>query len=326
MGTEQVRALNYLEQGESSLSRFPIEGRSMTYSASDSITDSAAGGSALSTGVKTPNGYVACNADGSANETLVEWAEKRGKSTGIVVTVPLTNATPADFYAHVTSRKMEKEIARQFVYSGIDFAVGGYKDYFIAENRDDGQNLLDTLQQRGYKVVDNISELEQIKSAPVVALLSEKDPPHADQRGNWTTLSVCKALEILEKDPDGFFLMVEGSQIDWACHVNDFPYMVQEILDFDKAVSIAYHYAETHPGTLVVVTADHETGGLQIGSEIDNLSAEQAKEKIADYVKWDRKGHSGKDVGIYAFGPGAEHFQGRMENTDIFKKIIELYK
>lgn len=327
MGSEQVRALQYIKGGAPGvMTQFPYSGWSRTYSLSDSITDSAAGGSALSTGKKTINHFVACNQDGSPNETLLEWAEKHGKATGIVVTVPITNATPADFYAHVTSRKMEEEIARQLVGSGIDFAVGGYRNYFLPEKRKDGQNLIDSLVARHYQVVTSTEEVAQLQQLPAVGLLTEKNPPKAVKRGNWTEVAVNKALQLLSSDADGFFLMIEGSQIDWACHFNNFKHLRSELLDFDRAVQLAYEYAQTHPNTLVIVTADHETGGLRINRRIDRLSPEKAQKKVRHFVRWKKFYHTNTNVPVYAFGPGAELFQGTMENTDIFSKIVRIWK
>lgn len=327
MGPEQVRTLQYIKNGEPGvMTQFPYSGWSMTYSLSDSITDSAAGGSALSTGKKTINGYVACNKDGSANETLLEWAEKQGKATGIVVTIGITNATPADFYAHVTSRKMEEEIAEQMVYSGVDFAVGGCRNYFLPNKRKDGKNLIDTLKNRNYQVVSCVHGLSKVQQLPAVGLLSPKNAPKAAKRGNWTEVAVNKALQLLETDEDGFFLMIEGSQIDVACHYNNFNYMCGELLDFDKAVQIAYDYAKTHPNTLVIVTADHETGGLHFDNDVDKLSAAQAKQKVRKYAHWKKLYHTNANVPVYAFGPGAELFQGVMENIDIPAKILQIWK
>lgn len=327
MGPEQVRTLQYIKGGEPGvMTQFPFSGWSRTYSLSDSITDSAAGGSALSTGKKTINHYVACNADGSANETLLEWAEKRGKATGIVVTVPITNATPADFYAHVTSRKMEEEIARQLVYSGIDFAVGGYRNYFLPNKRKDGQNLIDSLTARNYQVVGTTEEVAQLQQLPAVGLLTDKNPPRAAGRGNWTEVAVNKALQLLSTDEDGFFLMIEGSQIDWGCHANNFNYMCGELLDFDRAVKIAYEFAQSHPNTLVIVTADHETGGLHYSSNISKVSAEPSQQKVRKYAHWKKFYHTKTNVPVYAFGPRAELFQGTMENIDIHAKILQIWK
>ncbi|MCQ2279877.1 MAG: alkaline phosphatase, partial [Bacteroidales bacterium] len=266
------------------------------------------------------------NEAGSANETLLEWAEKRGKATGIVVTVPITNATPADFYAHVTSRKMEEEIARQLVYSGIDFAIGGYRNYFLPQKRKDGLNLIDSLTARNYQVVSSTQEVAQLEQLPAVGLLTDKNPPRAAQRSDWTEVAVNKALQLLSTDEDGFFLMIEGSQIDWGCHANNFNYMCGELLDFDRAVQIAYNFAQSHPNTLVIVTADHETGGLRINRKVDKLSAEQAKKKVRNYASWKKFYHTNTNVPVYAFGPGAELFQGVMNNIDIYSKIVKIWK
>lgn len=326
MGVEQVRSLQYTSGQPAVMTQFPHQGWSMTYSLSDSITDSAAGGSALSTGKKTVNGYVAYNKDDTQNETLLEWAEGHGKSTGIVVTVPITHATPATFYAHVPSRKMDQEIAHQLVYSGVDFAVGGNWCYFRPEKRTDSKNLIDSLKARNYQVVFHTDELSKIEQLPVVALLTESDPPKAAERGDWTTIAVNKALDLLSTDTNGFFLMIEGSQIDWACHNNDFPHLAAEMEDFNKAVALSYEFAQSHPGTLVIVTADHETGGLTFDKKINRLSPKKQKKKVTKFIHWSTGGHTATNVPIYAYGPGSFLFEGVMENTDIPHKILKIWK
>lgn len=326
MGAEQVRSMKYTTGEASIVSQFPHQGWSMTYSLRDSVTDSAAGGSALSTGKKTINGRIADNEDGTPNETLLEWAEKHGKSTGIVVTVPITHATPAAFYAHAPSRKMDQEIANQLVYSGVDFAVGGNWCFFRPEKRTDSKNLIDSLKARNYQVVFNTDELAKIQQLPAVALLTESDPPKVEDRGDWTTIAVTKALDLLSTDTNGFFLMIEGSQIDWGCHNNDFNQMAAEMADFNKAVTLAYQFAQNHPETLVIVTADHETGGLTFDKKIDRLSPKKQQKKVLKYIHWNTGGHTAAHVPIYAFGPGSSLFEGVMENTDIPHKILKIWK
>lgn len=326
MGAAQVRSMQYAYGQTSVVGQFPYHGWATTYSLSDSITDSAAGGSALSTGKKTINKHISDNADGTPNETLLEWAKSHGKSTGIVVTVPITHATPAAFYAHVCNRAKDEEIARQLVYCGVDFAVGGNRRFFRPEKRTDEQNLLDSLKARNYKLVFDTKELAHIQKLPLIGLLSEDDPPKAGERGDWTTIAVTKALDLLRTDTNGFFLMIEGSQIDWGCHNNDFEHLAAEMLDFDKAVRIAYDFAQNHPGTLVVVTADHETGGLTYDKKMDKLSPKKRAKKMHKYIHWSTGGHTATNVPVYAYGPGAAQFEGAMDNTDIPHKILKIWK
>lgn len=326
MGPTQVQTLQYLKGGEPGvMTQFPYKGFSRTYSLTDSITDSAAGGSALSTGKKTPNGHIATDADGNPNENIVEWVSKHNNmGTGIIVTSHITDATPADFYAHDTSRKSQEEIARQLVYSDLDFVLGGYLNYFLPEKRKDHQNLIDTLDLKGFTIFRNYDEFYFGLAAKVFALLTPEKPPKASERGEWLANGMYKAFEVLGRHTNGFFLMVEGSQIDWACHYNDFEHFAQEILEFDQAVKIAYEFALRDEETLVIVTADHETGDMKLDPAIKKVNKKNVAEQVEKYVSWGRKNHTGKNVNVFAFGPGAELFQGTMENTDINLKIKEL--
>lgn len=323
MGMAQVNTLYYLNPN-SALWQFPYRGTSMTYCLSDSITDSAAGGSALSTGKKTTKGYIALNRDSTANETLMEWAIKQKMATGIVVTSAMTDATPASFYAHVPNRSQYEEIAKQFIYSNIDFAVGGYLNNFLPNKRKDKLNLIDSLEQKGYQIIYSLEDLLKATDMKTVGFLSEKKPPKAAKRGNWLAEATRQALEKLAKDPQGFVLMIEGSQIDWACHVNDYKYFKQEILDFDRAIKVVYDFAKTNQETLVVVTADHECGGMTLSPRINNLSKEKAARYLVNYVLFSSLYHTNADVPVFSFGPGADNFQGKMNNIDIHDKIIRL--
>lgn len=322
MGQEQVHALSLLRNDSTvNMKTFPYSGISKTYSLNDSITDSAAGGSALSTGKKTCNGYLAFNQDSTANETLFEEARRYGKATGFVVSCPMTHATPASFYAHVDSRNKSEEIARQLLHAQLDFAVGGQYNHF--NSRKDGQNLLDSLKNSGYQMVYSVTDLQQLVSGKAMAILSERKPGDVNVRGDWMRTGLRKALELLSQNKNGFVLMVEGSQIDWACHANSFSHFAEEIIEFDDLVGMAKAFAEADGETLVVVTADHETGGMKVLPQADK-KREKAVKKVRKYVKFTRVIHSGVPVNVFAFGPGAEHFQGIMENTAIHDEISRL--
>ena len=324
MGQEQVHALSLLRNDSTvHMKTFPYSGLSKTYSLSDSITDSAAGGSALSTGKKTVNGYLAVNRDSTPNETLFEEARRYGKATGFVVSCPMTHATPAAFYAHVNNRNKSEEIAWQLLHAQLDFAVGGQSSHF--NDRKDGLNLLDSLKASGYQMAYTVEELQQVSSEKSMAILSGRKPGGVEERGDWMRIGLRKALEMLSRDRDGFVLMVEGSQIDWACHANLFSRFAEEIIEFDDLVGMARAFAEADGETLVVVTADHETGGMKVLPKADR-KREKAVKKVRKYVKFTRVIHSGTPVNVFAFGPGAEHFQGVMENTEIHDRISQLMR
>lgn len=327
MGPAQVNTLRYLKaEGESAIWKFPYRGTSMTYCLSDSITDSAAGGSALATGKKTTKGYLSINTDSTANETLLEWANQRNMATGIVVTCGLTHATPASFYAHCSDRDAYEEIAKQFTFSNIDYAVGGYLNNFLPDKRKDGLNLIDSLKQQGYTIIYSLDELLQHSDLQTIGILSKKQPPKASKRHNWLTTATQQALAALSKSEQGFVLMIEGSQIDWACHVNNYSYFKDEILDFDNAVQVVYDFAQTNKETLVIVTADHETGGMKISPDIKKLAADKAAKYLVNYVSFSKLYHTNTDVPIFSYGPGAELFTGQLNNIDIHHKIIQLLK
>lgn len=303
------------------LERAHAVGLCKTYSANNRITDSAAAGTALATGYKTNNGMIGVTPDGIAHPSIREKAEKAGMATGVIATYPVTNATPAAFVAHVDNRHKEDEIATYYLSNQLDIFFGGGSKRF--DQRADSLNLLDTLRQRGYTVAYTLDELENISEGKVALLPTEGSmPSELDGRGSFLPQATSKALEILTNNAkdDGFFIMVEGSQIDGKAHGHDLQAMLAEIYDFDSAVAIAFDYADTHPGTLVVVTADHETGGLTIvnGNRTFDLHDHQV-----DYA-WTTGGHTGGMVPLFAYGTGAEYFSGVMENTDVPKIMCRL--
>lgn len=285
-----------------------------TFSATDYVTDSAASGTAIATGTKTYNGAIGVNTDKQPIENIREWSEKRGMATGVVSTSAVTHATPAAFVAHVTKRTDYEGIAEDFTESNIDVFIGGGYDHFA--KRKDGKDLLKVLKDKGYTVADNIADTENIRKGKLACLTAPKHNPKVTERGDLLPRASVKAIDILSKSTNGFFLMIEGSQIDWGGHQNDLPYIVTELLDFDKTVGEVLKFAANDKETLVIVTADHETGGLAItGGDIDKGKVEG---------KFTTTHHSGLVVPIMAFGPGADQFRGFMDNTDISKKIKTL--
>jgi alkaline phosphatase len=292
MGAEHVWAAWLSNKGKLNITTLPVTGFSITTSASHTVTDSAAGGTAIACGCKTRNGQLGIDADGGHLESLAEKMRKAGKSTGIVVTKSVTDATPAAFYAHVKSRHDTSAIAGALVDAGFEVVAGGGEGDFTPAQRD-----------------------KLAASSQLFELAAAGDCEPAGKRGAWLPLTVQKALQILEKDKDGFFLMVEGSRIDLSAHVNDLPETVRETLDFDKAVGVVLEWMRTHPDTLLVVTADHQTGGLSL------LNGDKAAGSVKAHFSTFR--HSGVSVPVYAAGCGAQSFTGVQDNSELAGKILQ---
>jgi alkaline phosphatase len=281
-------------------------GLSMTSSASNFITDSGAGATAISIGEKTQNRMIGVGPDSMARETLLEFYKKQGKSTGIVVTCGLTHATPAAFYAHVPSRYMDKEIAEHFYQGSVDIAIGG--DYPLYSEK--------SLKKAGYSVALGLDEIQETSCPRFVGFYSkDKEVPSISKgRGDFLTASTQKALTVLnQNDSAGFFMLVEGSQIDWGGHANDLKYTVEEALDFDRCIEAVLNFAREDGQTLVIITADHETGGLSlVNYNTDSTSAVGA---------WSTHEHTGIPVPVFASGPGSSLFIGSYQNSEIYYKI-----
>lgn len=233
----------------------------------DAITDSAAGATAYACGIKTRNGAIGVDAEGRPCETVLERARLLGKRTGLVVTSQITHATPASFYAHVASRKQTADIAKAYLPSNgqrlIDLAFGGGADDF-------SPGLRHALQIAGVQLLHQPAQLATLKQLPVLATFAAGGLPMAiDRTTAIPSLAAMtdRALQLLDNREQGFFLLVEGSQIDWASHANDIVGTLSEMQSFADAIAVARRYAEAHPDTLLVITADHETGGLSLGRD-----------------------------------------------------------
>ena len=317
MGLAQLYAGMTESETPLAVEEFPYTGISKTYSANNYVTDSAAGGTALACGQKTDNGMIGVTPDGSPIYSTLHILAQNGWATGLVVTSSITDATPASFVAHQPKRSMHEEIAADFMTYTPDIFVGGGRKYF--DERKDDRNLLTELAGNGYDVADNLDEVLRSESPKIVGLLAQDGMPSMlDKRGDMLPLATEKAIKTLSRNPKGFFLMVEGSQIDWQAHGNKTEGVVAETIDFDKAVRKALDFARADGNTLVIVTADHETGGMAIAG--GSISKNEVK---ADFST---KNHSAIPVIVYAYGPGAEQFSGIMENTAMKGKILDLMK
>jgi alkaline phosphatase len=274
-----------------------VAGTVSTYMSDSIITDSASAATAFSTGHKTSDGFISVGPKtddlltgfmptAEAYDplaTVLEGAKLTRKSTGLVATSRITHATPAAYASHIHDRNMENEIMEQMVYQDLDVVLGGGKRHLLPEaeggKRTDGENLVNVLLDRGYQFVETKSELDAVNSGKVWGMFAsshmEADIDRAEFAPEQPSIAEMtqKALDILSNDRDGFFLMVEGSQVDWAGHANDPVYMVTDFLAFDDAVGVALDFAKNDRQTLVIVFPDHNTGGMSIGSYYQDTNA-----------------------------------------------------
>jgi alkaline phosphatase len=384
-----------------------LVGSASTYPAriSGLVTDSAAGATALATGFKTYNGAIALDVDKNSVETVLEFAKKQGKKTGVVVTSQINHATPASYLTHNENRKNYNEIADSYLDNTIkaDVYLGGGWKYFLRDDR----NLIDEFKASGFQYIDNYNLLNSLKAnTPVIGLFADKGLPSAldDINSNRLSTMTQTAIKQLEND-EGYFLLVEASQIDWAGHSNDIVTAMAEMSDLAKTMVYLEEYVKQNPDTLVVLTADHSTGGLTVGangkyewhpevlrtmkSSPESIANKLSKNKItkniltellnfnvtekevkqikaakvmaieksitykrlnnkknskskkpsmsniiASSIKkiidvrtntgWTSDGHTAIDVPVHTLGKNSEVFKGKMDNTDIAKKIFLL--
>lgn len=303
-------------RGQLWLENAQYTGLSKTWCTNRLVCDSGSGGTALATGQKTCYHAVGTDPQGNPLTTLCDLAKAKGKSAGIAVTCRLWDATPCDFSCHNLDRDKEKELIGDYPTSGLDYAFGGGAKYFT--NRADGRDIFKELEANGYHVSRTWDDLAAWKSGKVFAVPYDVDTPLPDERGDLLARASLKGIELLNQNRNGFFMMVEGSQLDDYGHFNQLDLLMKETLDFDQTIGKMMKWAAQDGETLVVVTADHETGGLTL------VDGNKDEGKVT--CCFSTKSHSGVMVPVYAFGPGSEQFSGIMENTDIFKKIKALMK
>jgi alkaline phosphatase len=345
MGFGAVSSLLLSMEEKTGFEKAPVIGLSETCSANNYVTDSPAGGTALATGTRTCNGFLGVGPDSVQLESLLKKAQKMGKKTGIVVNTTLTEATPGAFYAGVTSRKESYKIAEQFTESGVDVAIGAGLSAFI--NRPDSVDMTAVLIEKGYNVYLDWKSVLETQSDKFVGILDMGDV-HRRNKKSTTTASaaegqeVClaaqlaategnadttrfsepteylhkactKALSVLEKDaPQGFFLMVESAIIDGYGHNNDSEGMIEEMKELDQTLKTLIAYVDKHPNTLLVVTADHETGGTGVAYKSHEVNQPEGL-----HLNFSTKGHTGTVVPIFAYGAGAENFRGIFQNREL---------
>jgi len=353
MGFGAVSSLLLSEDSVTGFEQAPVIGLSETCSANNYVTDSPAGGTALACGIRTKNGYLGVDPEGKPLTSILRKAQAMGKRSGIVVNTVLTEATPAAFYAGVTSRSMSFDIAKQFTESGVDVAIGAGLEPFI--KRPDSLDLTATLINKGYDVHLDWKTVLNTTSKKFVGILPMDDVHRRNESGNTTAgaadgAEVClaaklaasseengdttrlseptvylekataKALEVLSNDNrQGFFLMIESAIIDGYGHNNDSEGMIEEMKEFDNTLRQLVAYVNQHPETLLVVTADHETGGTGV-----SYKSYEVGSTTPVLLSFSTKGHTGTVVPVFAYGAGAEAFAGIMKNTDLPKKIEEI--
>ncbi|MDX1326235.1 MAG: alkaline phosphatase [Arenibacter sp.] len=326
-GLSQISAAFYFKETSPNFARFNSIGLINTASSRQNITDSAAGATAFASGIKTYNGAIGVANDSSEVKTLVEIVSPKNIKTGVVATSSIQHATPASFYAHVINRGLYEDIAVDMVDSDIDFFAGGGRKFF--NKRKDGQNLLGDLEAKGFGIdtlaLGNFEEVKQYSKMAYILAEDSMDPV-AKGRGDFLPKATELGIQFLNKDEEhsNFFIMIEGSQIDWGGHANDADYLISELIDFDDAIGVALDFAEKDGNTLVLVTGDHETGGFTLSST--PKQTEEGK-SYSDYNEitgtFSTTGHSATLIPVFAYGPGSEAFSGVYENTEIFHKIME---
>lgn len=278
-------------------------------------TDSAAAATAIACGVKTFNGWLGFDGDLNEMDSLIDVSKELNKKTGLVTTVTITHATPAAFAAHSADRGRESDIAIQMMKQDIDVLMGGGRNNFEQET-DNGLTLIeDAKNEKGYTYVSNLQDMNKADGDKLLGLFTETGPlPYDRDRDKDTIPSLSqmtqKAIDTLSKGEDGFFLMVEGGKIDTAGHANDKENNIGETLAFDEAVKVALDFAKKDKNTLVIVTADHETGDLKA----DDL------EDITTY-KFNSGNHTSARVSLFAYGPASDRFNRDIENNEIFTII-----
>ncbi len=317
MGTAQLYAGMTTSNQLYNLLKFPYSGFSITFSADNYITDSAAGGTAIACGVKTNNGMIGETPDKTAVASIVEIAHKKGLATGVLSTSAITHATPASFVAHNSGRGNYEDIARDFLNGTVDVFIGGGEDHF--RKRADGKDLTLDLKAQGYDMVTTLESLKASTSPKIAGLLAKEHMPKASEgRQGMLEEMTRKAIGTLSKNKDGFFMMVEGSMIDWGAHEMNIDYVTSEMTDMDKAIGVALDFARKNGETLIVATADHETGGL-------SLTGGSLKEHTVT-ANFAGTNHTGVMVPILSYGPGAENFSGIHDNTFFLETFLNLLK
>ncbi len=312
MGLAQMYAAYTAMSGQLNLFNMLNIGFAKTASSDSYITDSAGGATAIATGRKTNNRFIGVDQAGKPHPAIPDLIHSRGMKSALISSGDITDATPACFYAHQPERSRSEAIAADFLNSPVSILIGGNYDAFAA--RKDGRNLVSELGRKGYRVASQFAALDTLSSGQFVVLDSKAVVARSKGRGDFLTRSLNKTIATLGQNEKGFFIMAEGAQIDWGGHANQMSYVVQEMLDFDRMVGEAMKFADEDGETLVIVTADHETGGLSL------LDGDFEQGYVAGHFS--TGDHSAVAVPVFAYGPHSLDFRGVYENTEIFRRSM----
>ena len=335
MGLNQVTAYRIAKGGpnySTAFDKFPFSGLVKVHSFDNLITDSAASATALSSGTKTKNRYLGVDSNGDDVELITEILLRKGFITGLVATSEITHATPAGFAIHNISRYNTDEIAKSMYESKNHILMGGGKDFFVPKSnggqREDEINLVDQI-KNGNIYIDSKKALMSFKGeakkrifglfAKEGLIRSESEPSLLDM----FEFTLDQSTKMVDQNRcSGFFIMAEGSQIDWAGHENDFDYQFEEMDEFNNVVGRALEFAKSRDDTLLIVLSDHETGGLLI--EMDELRRKPSSSMIVSWNTALEEGtHTGAMIPAFSYGPGAINFTGVIDNTDVFFSLKE---
>lgn len=349
------------QNGDLVMNKMQVTGLVHTDSAdtAQAVTDSAAAATAYATGVRSYNGAIGVDVNGKPVTNLLERARAAGKSTGLVTTAQVTDASPGAFSAHVANRSDQSEIARQIIeQSRVDVVLGGGEDWWYPagnpgawpdnpptdpteQSKGTKGNLVDRAKQLKYQYVTNAAELGKVNKGKVLGLFANEEmfEYHNEGEGDlydpWVRLPVMatKAIDLLSRDRDGFFLFIEEEGIDEMAHHSNAKLMIKAGAELDRTVKIALDFAARTPGTLVLVVGDHETGGLAIENvdpNDENGSGEQSEDTVAIahsnlkmVADWTTNGHTGAATPVTASGPGAQRLAGFIKNTQVHDAVLK---
>ena len=343
MSLTQVSTYRLLKGGPNeriAVDKFPVSGIVLTHSENAIVTDSASSATAFSTGRKTNNGALGLDEDNKILENFTEIIDRHGYVSSLISTSEITHATPAAYASHVDLRWKTDEISLQMMESNVMTILGGGRHFFLPEDlggkRSDGLNLLEQMESSRMVMTEKkeLDSFDHSDLGKVVGLfadeaLRDKEKPEnhvfEPSSSEMLNFAINRSEKFNENGCKGFFIMLEGSQVDWAGHANDLNYLKREMQDFDEAVELALDYATQNPDTLVIATADHETGGLLIeSSSPTDYTAPEVKFSFNTGIGYGS--HTGVPVPVYAYGPGSENFTGTLDNTDIFYAMLEAVK
>ena len=343
MSLTQVSTYRLLKGGPNeriAVDKFPVSGIVLTHSENAIVTDSASSATAFSTGRKTNNGALGLDEDNKILENFTEIIDRYGYVSSLISTSEITHATPAAYASHVDLRWKTDEISLQMMESNVMTILGGGRHFFLPEDlggkRTDGLNLLEQMESSRTVMTEKkeLDSFDYSNLGKVVGLfadeaLRDKEKPEnhvfEPSSSEMLNFAINRSEKFNENGCKGFFIMLEGSQVDWAGHANDLNYLKREMQDFDEAVELALDYATQNQDTLVIATADHETGGLLIeSSSPTDYTAPEVKFSFNTGIGYGS--HTGVPVPVYAYGPGSENFTGTLDNTDIFYAMLEAVK